>query len=93
MFLYRGVRFLGDVLQEFLSNISLGVISGIGKGIIGMDPSFSASTGLTDCVSLFHRSVVEDDRFKGLVDQGRPLHERRCWDYGTYRARGSVRAG
>lgn len=72
--------------------VSGGVISGVGKGIIGMLHTHNrhacmlacsriASTlRLTHC-SLVYWIVAEDPRSEGLFDQGRSLSQCRRWDY------------
>ena len=78
---------------KFLVDISLGVISGIGKGIIGMDSSLSISKPLMMLASLVHRSLIEDYWFESFVDQSRPIHECRCGHHGAHRTWGGVCVG
>lgn len=69
--------------------VSGGVVSGIGKGVIGLctkaylrSPEFEALA-----YSLVYRSSVEDDRTEGHCHQNRSVHECRRRNHEADRAR------
>jgi hypothetical protein len=69
--------------------VSGGVVSGIGKGVIGLclqaylrNPEFETPT-----YSFVHWSSVEDDRVEGHGYQNRSVHECRCRNHEADRAR------
>jgi CTP synthase len=62
-----------------------GVISGIGKGVIGTNPTPDMYCLINFCLSLFNWSAVENDRIEGHRHQNRSLHEHRCRDHAPNR--------
>lgn len=59
--------------------VSGGVVSGIGKGVIGtlLPVASLRSCSSTRC-SLLDRLAAQDDRPQGHRNQDRPIHEHRC---------------
>ena len=60
-----------------------GVISGIGKGVIGTNQTLDMYCLINFYLSLFNRSAVENYRIKGHRNQNRSLHEHRCGDHAS----------
>lgn len=70
--------------------VSGGVVSGIGKGVIGMHQQITSlyrHIVFKIIPSLFNRLAPENDRFESHCYQDRPLYEHRCWNYATARTR------
>ena len=69
--------------------VSGGVVSGIGKGVIGLYlQAYLRNADLeTPAYSFVHWSPVEDDRVESHGHQNRSVHERRCRNHEADRAR------
>lgn len=64
--------------------VSGGVVSGIGKGVIGTTCQTIPFSPIVQAISsILHRSFVENDRLEGHCYQNRPVHEHRCRNYET----------
>ncbi|KAI0042792.1 hypothetical protein FA95DRAFT_531227, partial [Auriscalpium vulgare] len=77
-FRHHRLSICAAAMTEYVA-VSGGVVSGIGKGVIGTPcPRSSSCTVQPVPTSLFDRSAAQGDRSQGHYDQNRPLHERRC---------------
>lgn len=59
--------------------VSGGVVSGIGKGVIGV-LFYSSLFAAADNSSLIDRPIVEDNGIESHRYQDRSVHEHRCWN-------------
>jgi hypothetical protein len=83
------------ISRIFVINLILGVVSGIGKGIIGTAPRMSRPrlilTNGTRAFSLLVWPTPENFGFKGHCDQDRPVSQYRC-RYGWFSQRKEIEA-